>query len=268
MLSIRSLLLLLFVATFSSYTQAWGPTGHRVIGKIAEGHLTPNAKQALLPLLGGDKLAEITTWADEMRSSPEEFWQRESPRWHYVSIDTYRHMKELSYSMPYTGKVKDIYSAILKCITVLKDQSSKLEAKQFHLRFLTHLIGDLHQPLHVGRSSDKGGNTIDVKFFGQEVNLHRLWDSTLIDAQNLSFTEFARFIDTQDKKIIDDYQSTPIIEWVKESHQLSKTVYDIGEGDFRYQYQFKHMPIVKERLLQAGIRLAGVLNEILDPESR
>lgn len=259
-------LTVLLIALFTSTSSfGWGQTGHRIIGKIAEWHLTDTSKAALEPLLGGDKLAEITTWADEMRSNPETFWQQQSSRWHYVSIDTYRQMKELTYETPYTGVVIDIYSGILKCITVLNDEKASTEDKQFHLRFLTHLVGDLHQPLHVGRSTDKGGNSIEVKFFGEEVNLHWLWDSKLIDSKQLSFTEYARFINSNDDKVLSEYLNSSVIDWVKESHQLSKTVYDIGDGDFRYRYVYQHMPTVEKRLLQAGIRLAGLLNQILDP---
>ena len=250
---------------FSPSTGAWGQNGHRIIGKIALNHLTPTAKKQVEALLSGDKLPEVTTWADEMRSNPEDFWQKQSTKWHYISLDKWQDFEPNKYKLPYHKEPNDIYSAILKSITVLQTPSSTNADKEFYLRFLTHLIGDLHMPLHVGRREDRGGNRIDVKFFGQETNLHTLWDTKLIESQNLSFREFAAFIETDDQKVISKYLNTDIKGWIKESHDHAQDIYDIGNGDFRWNYQYKYMPLVKTRLLQGGIRLAGVLNLIFDP---
>jgi len=250
---------------FSPSIGAWGQNGHRIIGKVALNHLTPTAKKHVEALLSGDKLPEVTTWADEMRSNPENFWKKESSKWHYISLDKWQDFKPNHYKLPYHNEPKDIYSAILKSITVLQSSSSSASDKEFYLRFLTHLIGDLHMPLHVGRKEDRGGNRIDVKFFGEETNLHSLWDTKLIESQNLSFREFADFIETDDPKVIKKMLSVDINGWIKESYHHAQDIYDVGNGDFRWNYQYKYMPLVKQRLLQGGVRLAGVLNLIFDP---
>lgn len=246
--------------TVSNHTHAYGQNGHRVTGQIAEWHLTPAAHKAVLELLGGDLLPEVTTWADEMRSSPDKAW-RARGKWHYISIATLEDFKPDAYD----GEIKDIYTAIRKSIDILRDPSSPKQQKEFYLRFLVHLVGDVHMPLHVGRTEDRGGNTIDVKFFGREMNLHSLWDTHLIENQNLSFSEFSRFINTTDKKVVSTILSSQPEDWVRESFNLRHDIYDIKNGDFSYDYVYKHMPTAKDRLLKAGIRLAGVLNAIFDP---
>ena len=253
------------VALYSPATGAWGQNGHRIVGKIALNHLTPAAKRQVEALLSGDKLPEVTTWADEMRSNPEEFWKRKSSKWHYISIDKWQDKDFSQYKMPYDQAPTDLYSAILKSITVLQSSNATNADKEFYIRFLTHLIGDLHMPLHVGRTEDRGGNRIEVTFFGDKTNLHTLWDTKLIESQNLSFREFADFIDTDNQAQISQYLDNGIQGWIKESYDHAQDIYQIGDGDFRWNYQYQYMPVVKSQLLKAGVRLAGILNLIFDP---
>lgn len=263
-MGLRSLLLIGLILTHSQLL-AWGQNGHRIIGKIADNHLTAKTRSAIAPLLQGDKLAEVTTWADEMRSNPETFWQKESAKWHYINIASASEFKPHHYHISATqGDVTDIYAGILKAIAVLESPDTSLQDKQFYFRFLTHLVGDIHQPMHAGRSEDWGGNKIKVKFFGKETNLHSLWDKGLVENENLSYSEFAEFIDTNDKNVISTYLASEPKDWVIESFQIAQGLYDIGNGEFKYHYVYEQMPIIKQRLLQGGIRLAGVLNRIFD----
>lgn len=259
--------LVLVVTTYIPKVNAWGQNGHRIVGQIALNHLTPVALEKVLALLSGDRLPEVTTWADEMRSNPDEFWKYQSSKWHYISINKLTDFKPEQYDFPFSEAPKDIYSAILKNITVLQDKSSSQADKEFNLRFLTHLVGDLHMPLHVGRSEDRGGNRIKVKYFGKETNLHSLWDTALVESQNLSYKDFADFIETKDQQVISKYLNSGVQDWVTESYEFSQHVYNVGDGDFGYDYNYKNVPIVKTQLLKAGIRLAGVLNLIFDPAS-
>jgi len=263
-----TLFLAFSLTLMSNNVYSWGQTGHRVIGQIAYNHLTDNARTQVLALLSGDKLPEVTTWADEQRSNPDDFWQKKSSKWHYINANEKRLKQLASLPIPFKQEPTDIYTAILKNITVLQDTNSSAEQKEFHLRFLTHLVGDLHMPLHVGRSEDRGGNLIDVKFFHRFTNLHRLWDSGLIDNQKLSYTEFTDFIDTNDQTYIEQTLSTPIHDWIYESYEMTNEIYKIGNGEFGYNYQYEHLPLVKQRLLQGGIRLAGILNKIFDPAAK
>lgn len=255
----------ILLSTISTYTHAWSQNGHRIVAKIAENHLTETTLKAIQPLLAGEKLAEVSTWPDEMRSNPEKFWQKESVRWHYVNINKASDFKPSSYRITAeSGKVTDAYALILKATSMLKNPSSSLKDKQFYFKFLVHVVGDIHQPMHVGRSEDRGGNRIKIKFFGKHSNLHSLWDGLLVDNQNLSFTEFTNFIDTKDLKIISKYLNSQPKDWILESFHIAQKLYDVGDANYRYNYVYEQTPVVKKRLTQGGIRLAGLLNDIFD----
>lgn len=248
---------------------AWGQNGHRIVGEIANGHLTKTTQKAIQPLLGGDLLAEVGTWADEMRSAPDAFWQKESTRWHYINVANPAEFKAEHYHHPHTkDEVKDIYGGILHCVAKLKDTETSLADRQFYFRFLVHLIGDIHQPMHAGQAEDRGGNNIALTFFGEPTNLHSLWDTQLLESQNLSFTEFARFIDTQDKRLIKEILTGSPADWLSESMRLSETIYRTTGTQLSYAYVYQNLPIAQQRLQQAGIRLAGLLNGIYDRRAK
>ena len=133
----------------------------------------------------------------------------------------------------------------------------------FTLKLLVHLVGDIHQPLHVGNGTDKGGNEVKLKYFWKSSNLHRVWDSGLIDNQQLSYTEYAESIDFATPQQLKDWQATSVLDWAYESMALRKQVYNIPEdGNLSYRYNYDNLATVNLRLRQAGIRLAGILNEI------
>jgi hypothetical protein len=126
-----------------------------------------------------------------------------------------------------------------------------------------HLVGDIHQPLHVGNSTDRGGNDVKVEFMWQKTNLHRVWDSDLIDHQQLSYTEYADWINVATKDQIAAWQSAPILEWANESMGLRPLVYNFPEnGKLSYEYNAACITTLNDRLTQAGIRLAHILNQI------
>ncbi len=248
---------------------AWSKKGHRVVGKLAELHLTDTTKAAILPLLDGDKLAEVTNWPDEMRSDPGEFWQKQSTRWHYINIKSADEFNPGHYhAVGNKAEVDNAYTAMLTAIEKLKSDKTPLAEKQFYFRFLTHLVGDIHQPMHVGRKDDRGGNLVKVKFFRDETNLHSLWDRGLVEYENLSFSEFADFIDTDNAELIAEYLDSQPSDWVFESFNIAKGLYNIEDGDFGYTYVYQHIPTVKTRLLQGGIRLAGLLNWLFDDSAK
>ncbi len=248
---------------------AWGQNGHRIVGQIASVHLTKTTQKAITPLLAGDSLAEVATWADEMRSAPGNFWQKESGQWHYINVDDRPGFDPHQYHTPQSrDDVKDIYGAMLQCVAKLKDKQTSLEDRRFYLRFLVHLVGDLHQPMHTGHAEDRGGNNIKLTFFGEPTNLHSLWDTELIESQNLSFSEFAAFIDTQDKQLLNTLLNSSPGDWLSESMRLSETIYQNTGTEMGYAYIYQNLPIVQQRLQYAGIRLAGLLNSIYDRRAK
>ena len=128
-----------------------------------------------------------------------------------------------------------------------------------------HLVGDIHQPLHVGNGEDRGDNDVKIKYFWESSNLHRVWDSGMIDGQNMSYTEWVVKINHATDNQISDWQNDPVLDWADESKNLRPSVYDIGDKkNLTYRYNYDHIAQVELRLLQAGIRLAGLLNEVYD----
>lgn len=251
---------------------AWGKTGHRVVAAIADTQLSGLARAHIEQILGpGQSLADVANWADEMRSAPGEFWQKTATPWHYVTLNgrTYDHV-------PPEG---DALQALDRFSKTLENPSASLADKQLALRFIIHLVGDLHQPLHVGKCCDRGGNDVKVTWFGKPTNLHAVWDSLLVDDEQLSFTELAdkleRHMSKQD--VIDWWDANPR-DWVSESAQIRDTVYpapkvvsgkDAQDGqpaipELSYSYVYKFTPVMEQRLSQAGVRLAAYLDAIFD----
>ena len=129
---------------------------------------------------------------------------------------------------------------------------------------LVHLIGDLHQPLHVGRAEDKGGNDIKLKWFGRNSNLHRVWDSDVIDYFDLSYSEWTQDFPRVTKAQVRQWQSTSVLDWVEESQAIAAKLYEQtpAEANLYYEYTYEHKAVLRQRLLLAGVRLAGILEDL------
>lgn len=248
----------LMMNTSSDEVVFWGKNGHRVTGKIAEKHLTRRTKKAVNKLLKGQSLAFVSTYADEIKS--DRAYSKYYP-WHYVNMGL-----DETYEEAEKNPQGDLVTGIHKCITVLKDKNSSDEDKSFHLKLLVHFIGDLHQPLHIGRKEDKGANDVQVQWFGRGTNLHSVWDTKMIDDFNMSYTDLAENAKYLSKKQIEAIEKGSIIDWVNEVHKITKEVYNsakIGEN-LKYRYSYNHFGTVRKQLQKGGIRLAKVLNDIFD----
>ena len=235
----------------------WGKTGHRATAEIAENHLTEKAKKAIDKLLGGYGLAFVANYADDIKSDPD--YRKYGP-WHYVNMapdaETYE-VKEAS-------ERGDLVQAIRKCIAALKDEKTSREQQEFYLKMLVHFVGDLHQPFHVGHAEDKGGNDIQVRWFNDGSNIHRVWDSEMIDFYQMSYTELAINTRELSKSEIKSIKKGKLLDWVYESRTMAEDLYaGVNNGEkLGYSYMYEHMPTVLEQLQKGGIRLAKILNEI------
>ena len=240
---------------------AWGQTGHRVTGAIAEQYLSVEARAAIAHLVPHSSLAEISTYADEMRSESSEYWQKITPPWHYVTVPEGKHY----HAEKHAPKQGDAYTALMGYSKTLKDPSAADADKQLALKMIVHIIGDLHQPLHVGNGTDKGGNDVKVRFFWNDSNLHSVWDSKMIDQYGLSYTELTSWlsekITAQDVK---DWSSINPQDWMAESIGYRDNLYPKDANNMNYVYQHENLPTVKLRLQQAGVRIASYLNAIFD----
>jgi len=250
------ILLFSFTNIAANDNPKWGSTGHRAIGVIAEKHLTKKAKKQINKLLQGQSLAFVSTYGDDIKSDSRyaKFYT-----WHYVNFP---------FNSKYENSDKnpkgDIVTGINTCISILKDKNTSQEDQIFYLKFLVHLIGDLHQPLHVGRGEDKGGNDIQVRWHNKGTNLHRVWDSNMIESWNMGYTELAKNAKKLNKPQIQSIQKGTVLDWTYESQKLAIQVYksvEIGEK-LGYKYSYKHFGTVRSQLQKSGIRLAKILNDI------
>jgi hypothetical protein len=242
-----------------SNEEVWGQTGHRVVGQIAEAYLSKKAKKEINRLLEGHSLAFASTIADEIKS--DRAYDSFGP-WHYVNYEMGGH-----YDPTNADERGDIVYGIQKSVEILESESSSDADKRFYLKLLIHFIGDLHQPLHVGRAEDQGGNRIQVSWFSRTSNLHRVWDSDLIDGYSMGYDELAQeLLRSTTKEEHAPLAKGTYLDWVEESHQIVERIYaSASSGDrlgYRYTYDFN--PLLFEQLAKGGIRLAKVLNELFD----
>jgi S1/P1 Nuclease len=250
----RKAILLSILCIVALESSAWGPTGHRATGLVAERYLTKKARKALMRILQGQSLAMASTWMDEIRSDSTYDYASD---WHWVTIQDGQ-----TYDQSVKNPNGDVIQTIERLITELKTKTLKPNEEIEHIKMLVHLVGDIHQPLHVGGGNDRGGNDVKVSWFRTDSNLHRIWDSDMIDDTHLSFTELAESLGSPDPAKVKLLQSASVRDWANESMTYRSQVYDIGNGKLGYSYSYKNFQLVRDRLLQAGIRLAGILNTV------
>jgi hypothetical protein len=263
-MSNRKIVLTLSLLICSPFLISWGVTGHRTIGRIAENHLSAKAKAAVQALLGNETLADASTWADEVRSQPE---YRHTASWHFLNLPLGLSYPEFKSQVEGLSQ-ENVYSALRSCEQTLTAQSSSRDQRVEALKFIVHFVGDLHQPMHISRAEDKGGNTIQLNYEGQGTNLHSLWDTRLLEQQGLTYEQLARNYDHASPEQIKQWQSDPVVKWIWESYEISSRLYaevDAMNGrSIGDDYYNAHIPIVEKRIEQAGVRLAGLLNELFE----
>lgn len=254
------LFLILFLPIFSF---CWGVTGHRVVAEIAQRHLTHKAKKELHKLIGRETLAQWANWPDFIKSDTTDTWKHTS-KWHYVDLPANLTKEEFIADLKKLPG-ENLYTQIQAMSRQVADHSLSTEQRRTALFFLIHLVGDLHQPLHVGRDEDQGGNKIKVSWFDRPTNLHSVWDNALVDFQQYSYTEYASILDIVGKNQINEWQDSPLEDWFYDSYLLANKIYALTPPDaklsFRYNYLFKND--LDNQLLKGGLRLAKVLNEVL-----
>lgn len=266
---------------------AWGEEGHRMVGAIADKHLTPEARRQVLALLKDDRLAdgepsyrrtlgEIAYWADEIKDTP---WGKRRSAWHYDDIPVCGDAD----ASQYCQKGACASAQITRHLDMLANKRELLRRKNEALKWVVHLVGDIHQPLHAANHRDRGGNTVQVSFFGERdnppygtINLHTIWDIHMVrrlirDKGGEDAIVSPGISDTQRAA----WERGSISEWVNESHEFARAVVyrslpvafscsgsiggvlTIDRG-----YYAKAAPLIESQLRKAGIRLARVLNEV------
>lgn len=234
---------------------AWGPIGHRITGAIADDNLSGVARANVRIRLGPTDLAEAATWPDDMKSDPAEYWQKKASPWHYVTV-----RQANDYSSSDAPPEGDAMSALSRFTDTLRDPKAPIDDKRLALRFIVHIIGDLHQPLHAGGGDDRGGNDFKVTWFGRSTNLHSVWDSAMIEQRSLSYSEYAHWLSRAmtPGQLIDWSDPQPLV-WVRESIALRKTIYP-ADPTLSWDYAYRYRLEMDDRLKRGGVRIAAYLN--------
>jgi len=242
---------------------AWGRLGHRVAGRIAEDRLTPNAKKAVQDLLDpGQSLADVSTWADEVRRD-----RPESATWHYVNVP----ISEPKYERKHEDPKGGVVSKIGDFQKLVADPNASRQARQDALKYLVHFVEDMHQPVHVGHRADRGGNDLQVQFFDKGSNLHRVWDSDLLDHANRSEDETRIALGARiTLDLAAQWSQGSVEDWANESLEAARVAYltpgtttELRKGAKLGQaYYEANLPTAELRVEQAGVRLAAILNAI------
>lgn len=243
----------------------WGREDHRIVGDIASKHLNDNAKAAIKDLLGGKTLADVSTWADEIRRDPRYRW---ASRLHYVNLP--EGAKEFKFDRD-CPDWKCVVGAILDYSDKLKHSDTPRDKRIEALKFLVHFVGDIHQPLHVSHARDKGGNDIHVEFFNQPTNLHKLWDTMIIRRRTRKWSELAKTLNERiTPEQIKKWSTTDPVVWANESYKLAvSNAYKIPrDGQLGKEYYEKNVKVVEKQLQKAGIRLAAMLNSIFPDDGK
>ncbi len=248
----------LLLCALPTVASAWGAMGHRLVAELAEAELQPAARaeaQRLLQLEGFEHLREVAVWADEVRESDEFRW---TFPYHFVNFDS----PDCSYDA--AQRCPDgmcVVGAIERYAAELADRGRSDAQRLQALKWLVHFVGDVHQPLHAGRGSDKGGNTFQVQVAGRGSNLHGVWDYSVLESRGLGLPAYVSAL-----------RSAPLPEpsvldakvWAEESCRLVEApgFYPkrrrIGDA-----YLQRNRPLAEQRLRQAAARLAALLNQQL-----
>lgn len=237
---------------------AWGPLGHRIVARLAEAQLTPPVRAQVRQLLdaqGAHHLADVAVWADDLRDSDPALYRRTS-RLHFVNF----HAPDCLYDPPRDCRNGGcVVAAIDKYARILGDRSLPEAERAQALDFVVHFVGDVHQPLHASYGDDAGGNDYQVRWQGRGTNLHRVWDSTMLDDAHLSAAEYARML--LDERASPDGGGAPA-QWAEESCRIARGVYPPTRNITR-AYIERERPIAEQRLRDAGVRLAALLDREL-----
>lgn len=285
---IRYLPLSLILLCYAPSAFSWGDMGHQTVGEIAERLLTLKARTAINTILGPEKLAIAAPWADSVRDDVD--FNIFKP-YHFLDIPPHMSYEDIPVN---ERALKDSMTVLNKYPALLKNSEEERSVKIVALKYLIHVVGDVHQPLHAGNATDRGGNLCRVEWNEQILNLHAIWDGKIIeyDTAKLRATQsplkFYSFINYASDILkahplteleIQTIGAKRFSEWIKESQAAQFFAYpsephesycqssSLAFPKISEEYKIKAASITEERILYGGIRLAFLLNSIFTDEN-
>lgn len=261
MKTMRKLLLAAILFYIPLQSMAWGVLGHRITAEIAESYLTNKARRQIHRILGYESMAMTSNWADFIKSDSAYNYLY---NWHFINLREGLTEAAIEVHLKQDTTV-NAYTKMNWLTEQLKNRDLAADKKLLYLRLLIHIVADLHQPMHVGRFEDLGGNRIRVSWFNSPTNLHAVWDEKLVEFQELSYTEYTAAINHTTKAQRRAWQAEPPSRWVIDSYNTAQKLYaqiNMADQKLSYRYNYDNVQTLNEQLLKGGVHLAGLLNEI------
>lgn len=256
-MKLNKLILSISFLVFSFSISAYDAVGHRIVADIAYQNLTDKVRTQLDNLLGKHGIVYEATWADEVRSDKKYDY---SYQWHYQNLKdslTTADFKKLLATPESEGD--HLFFALDFMQNRLKKDKADLEA----LKFLVHFVADLHQPMHLGRLTDLGGNRVDYNWFGKKTNLHATWDGWLIETQKMSYSEYSKYLQEKFEPTKTEYKKYTVLQSVEAAYAVRTQIYGYDYSDTNnYHYAYRFSEKLDEMLYRGGIQLANILNTI------
>lgn len=247
---IRIVLIICLLALSSAKSYSWGNKGHKIVADIAYACLNQSTRDSVKKYLGEMSFQNAATWMDDVRKDSTYNYMKP---WHYINIE-----KDQTYVKTPN---ENIINELTKVIEELQNGKHVYEQSLMNIKILFHLVGDLHQPLHNGYGIDKGGNSIEITFLGKRSNLHKVWDTEIINEKNITTENCLKLAAKLSKRQVKKLQKTDVVKWMNESRMLMKNAYDFKDGIIDQNYIDKNTPVIEKQLIIAGIRLAGILEK-------
>lgn len=251
--NLRFGLVLVLLFNINSFSYGWGKTGHHIIVDVAKRSVSKSVQDSVSKYLGDITWDAASTWMDELRSDTKFDYMK---KWHYVNME-----KGIQYDTAIENG-NNIVRQLEIAISNLKNRSKLTkEEVNINIKVLFHLMGDLHQPLHVGYGKDRGGNDIKLTYMGKQFNLHRIWDTDIIEYKKTTADDIQSIQSKLSRRKIRRMDKGDILQWLNQTRETLTVAYSYTDviGD---EYMAKCYPIVEDQLLKGGERLGKVLNEI------
>lgn len=255
MRKIKFISIFILLSNTISFCYGWGKQGHQIIVEVAKNYVSKNIQDSVQKYLGNMTWESASTWMDEMRSNSQYDYIK---TWHYLDME-----KGTKYNDTIANG-NNVVNQLQLAINNLKNRAKLTKEEiNFNLKVLFHLIGDIHQPLHVGYGVDKGGNTIKVTFNGKPTNLHHVWDTDIIEYKNITLKDIRDLLSKTSERRLKEISNVSIVECMEQNRKLLAPVYSYS-NIITDDYINKSEPLIEEQLLFAGIRLGKILNDVFN----
>ena len=242
-------ILLLVISPAKTY--AWGKQGHALVAEVAFKYMNKKTKKEVLKYLDGMTIEDAANWMDNIKNDHSYDYMKP---YHYANFEKGDQVLE-------TEGDNIIYQLNSTIKELQNKKNLSKEEINTKIKILFHLVGDLHQPLHVGYGEDKGGNSMQINYNGKGTNLHSFWDSGIIKSKEISLQDCLSsntFCFFQLRKI----KKIDVIQWSTESRNLLDQIYNTDGNKINDDYVNQNAALIETQILKAGIRLASVLNEV------